>query len=100
MKFKGKEAVAIGCGMIARGEVALAVYSTASWLIYFENGKLVGIDPLFATIMLIITTSILCPILIKVFLKTSDTNKDDENHNQVNAEDYVSVKAAMEAQNT
>ena len=69
MGFKGKQALAIGCGMIARGEVALAVYSTAAWLIYFDNGKLVGIDPLFATIMLIITTSILCPILLKVLLK-------------------------------
>ena len=54
-----------------------------------------GIDPLFATIMLIITTSILCPIFLKVLLKNSD-DKEDKNHNSVNAEDYVSVKAAME----
>ncbi len=94
--FKGKEALAVGCGMIARGEVALAVYSTASWLIYFDDsGKLIGIDPLFSTIMLIISTSILCPILLKVLLKNSKDTEDD-NHNNVNADDYVSVKASVE----
>ena len=87
MKFKGKEALAVGCGMIARGEVALAVYSTASWLIYYDGGTLVGIDPLFATIMLIITTSILCPVLLKVLLK--DSSADD--HGSVKAEHYISV---------
>ena len=102
VKFKGKDSLAIGCGMIARGEVALAVYSTAAWLIYFDDGKLVGVDPLFATIMLIITTSILCPILLKILLKNpdSDSNENSDNHNTVNPEDYVSVKAAMEAENT
>lgn len=93
VKFKGKESLAIGCGMIARGEVALAVYSTASWLIYFgKDGELIGIDPLFATIMLIIVTSILCPILLKVLLKKSD--HEGEPHNTVKAENYMSVKAA------
>ena len=91
--FKGKQAAAVGCGMIARGEVALAVYSTASWLICFDGKKLVGIDPLFATIMLIISTSILCPILLKVLLK--DQKPDESHGSTVNAEDYVSVKANM-----
>ena len=96
VKFSGKDSLAVGCGMIARGEVALAVYSTAAWLIYFDkSGNLVGIDPLFATIMLIITTSILCPVLLKVLLKKSGSD-DNKTHNSVNAEDYVSVKAAME----
>lgn len=90
--FKGREALAVGCGMIARGEVALAVYSTAAWLIYFENGKLVGIDPLFATIMLIITTSILCPIFLKILLKDQ---KNDE-HGSVKAENYISVHSNLE----
>lgn len=91
VKFKGKDSVAIGCGMIARGEVALAVYSTASWLIYFgDNGKLLGIDPLFATIMLIIVTSVLCPILLKTFLKDNG-GKIEYKHNNVRAENYVSV---------
>ena len=95
VKFKAKDSVAVGCGMIARGEVALAVYSTASWLIYFDKGgRLVGIDPLFATIMLIISTSILCPIFLKLLLK--NTGGGDKIHNKVNAEDYVAVQAAMQ----
>lgn len=94
VKFKTKESLAIGCGMIARGEVALAVYSTASWLIYFgEDGTLLGIDPLFATIMLIIVTSILCPILLKILLKNS-SGEDEEMHNSVKAENYMAVKAS------
>ena len=91
MGFKGKEALAVGCGMIARGEVALAVYSTAAWLIYYEDGALAGIDPLFATILLIITTSILCPVFLKLLLR----DHIDESHgSSVNADDYVSVSAA------
>lgn len=95
VKFSGKESLAVGCGMIARGEVALAVYSTASWLIYFgEDGTLLGIDPLFATIMLIISTSILCPILLKLFLK-KDSGEEKEPHNTVKAEDYISVDISV-----
>lgn len=95
VKFNVNDSVAVGCGMIARGEVALAVYSTAAWLIYIDNGgNLVGIDPLFATIMLIITTSVLCPILLKVMLRDSKV----EPHLSVNAEDYVSVEASKEPQ--
>ncbi len=37
--------------MIARGEVALAVYSAGQSLIYYENGNLSGIDPLVPTIL-------------------------------------------------
>lgn len=75
-KYKGKDAIGIGCGMIARGEVALAVYATGSNLIYYENGQLAGIDPLVATIFLIMCSSILCPILLKLVFKndTSDSN--------------------------
>ena len=91
VKFNVNDSVAVGCGMIARGEVALAVYGAASWLILYDNkGHLVGIDPLFATIMLIITTSVLCPILLKVMLKDSKV----EPNISVNAEDYVAVEAA------
>ncbi|MBQ1546458.1 MAG: cation:proton antiporter [Clostridia bacterium] len=97
MKFKGKESLAVGCGMIARGEVALAVYSTASWLIYYDGGKLVGIDPLFATIMLIITTSILCPVLLKILLKD---HSSDNHGSSVKPENYISVISAFSANNT
>ncbi|MBP0968254.1 MAG: hypothetical protein J5722_11495, partial [Oscillospiraceae bacterium] len=56
-------------GMIARGEVALAVYATGSVLIA-QNG---GIDPLVATIFLIITSSILCPIFLKLVFRNHQT---------------------------
>lgn len=68
-RYTGRESVAIGCGMIARGEVALAVYAAGQSLIYYENGKLAGIDPLVATIFLIICTSVLCPVLLKLAFK-------------------------------
>ncbi len=87
LKFSVKDSLAIGCGMIARGEVALAVYSTASWLICFDNGVLVGVDPLFATIMLIISTSVLCPILLKILLK----DHTESHGTQVSADDYVAA---------
>lgn len=68
-KYNGKDSLSIGCGMIARGEVALAVYAAGKSLIWFENGALKGIDPLVATIFLIIISSVLCPILLKLAFK-------------------------------
>ncbi|MDD6236708.1 MAG: cation:proton antiporter, partial [Clostridiales bacterium] len=65
-RYSGKESLTIGCGMIARGEVALAVYATGQSLIYYENGTLAGIDPLVATIFLIVLSSVLCPIMLKL----------------------------------
>ncbi len=59
----------IGCGMVARGEVALAVYAAGQHLIYYKNGVLAGIDPLVATICLILFSSILCPVLLKFTYK-------------------------------
>ena len=56
--YNGRESLTIGCGMIARGEVALAVYATGQSLIYYENGVLAGIDPLVATIFLIVLSSV------------------------------------------
>ena len=62
-----KQSSIIGCGMIARGEVALAVYTAGSPLIMRSaDGGLTGIDPLAATIMLIVMTSIICPVLLKL----------------------------------
>lgn len=63
--FTNKESLTVGCGMIARGEVALAVYSAGQSLIAAEN----GLDPLLATIMLILISSIVCPILLKLLFK-------------------------------
>ncbi len=98
LRYSGRDSLAVGCGMIARGEVALAVYSTASWLIYYsDSGELLGIDPLFATIVLIIGTSILCPILLKLlFSGKRDDGNDEPPHNTVKAEDYVAVGVADE----
>ncbi len=61
-KYSKRESAAAGVGMIARGEVALAVYATGAPMIA-ANG---GIDPLVATIFLIITSSICCPVLLKL----------------------------------
>lgn len=74
-KYNGKDSLSIGCGMIARGEVALAVYAAGKSLIWFENGALKGIDPLVATIFLIIISSVLCPILLKLAFK--DHNEEN-----------------------
>ena len=70
--FTNKESLTVGCGMIARGEVALAVYSAGQSLIAAEN----GLDPLLATIMLILISSIVCPILLKLLFR--DKRKSDE----------------------
>ena len=70
--FTNKESLTVGCGMIARGEVALAVYSAGQSLIAAEN----GLDPRLATIMLILISSIVCPILLKLLFK--DKRKSDE----------------------
>ncbi|MDD6276363.1 MAG: cation:proton antiporter, partial [Clostridia bacterium] len=74
-----KDSATIGCGMIARGEVALAVYTTGSMLIKKSGGVVTGIDPLVATIMLIVITSILCPILLKIIF----SGKDNGNHEAI-----------------
>lgn len=63
--FNTKDSLSIGCGMIARGEVALAVYTTGKILIAPQG----GIDPLVATILLIVLSSICCPILLKLMFR-------------------------------
>jgi sodium/hydrogen exchanger family protein len=76
-KYNKRESLIIGCGMIARGEVALAVYSAGQSLIYYENGNLSGIDPLVPTILLIVLSSILCPILLKLAFKNHTHKPSD-----------------------
>lgn len=68
--FSRKEAATVGCGMIARGEVALAVYGAGSMLIAPSG----GIDPLIATILLIVASSVLCPIFLKLLFKDKKTD--------------------------
>ncbi len=66
-KYNLRDSTTIGCGMIARGEVALAIYTTGHSLInYASDGTLLGINPLVATIMLIVLSSIVCPVLLKL----------------------------------
>ena len=78
-RYSNRESLTIGCGMIARGEVALAIYATGQGLILYEGNKLVGIDPLVPTILLIVITSVLCPILLKlVFKNQKSANKSAE----------------------
>ena len=74
--FKNKECATIGCGMIARGEVALAVYSSGSMLMASNPAE--RLDPLVATIMLIVISSILCPVLLKLLFKDkAETTEPD-----------------------
>lgn len=71
-KYNKRDSAAAGVGMIARGEVALAVYATGRVLIAPQG----GIDPLVATIFLIITSSILCPIGLKLVFKHPEAGKE------------------------
>ncbi len=72
-KYNTRDSATIGFGMIARGEVALAVYTTGHSLIK-ETG---GINPLIATIMLIVITSILCPVFLKLVF---GSHKHEDSH--------------------
>ena len=80
-RYSNREALTIGFGMIARGEVALAIYATGCGLILYEGDKLVGIDPLVPTIFLIVITSMLCPIFLKLMFKNQKNEiVDDKVH--------------------
>ena len=61
-----KESSQIGCGMIVRGEVALVVCSKG-----LEGGLFAGtaITPVDPVIMLVVLSSLLCPILLKMLFK-------------------------------
>ena len=81
--YSNSDSLAIGFGMIARGEVALAVYSTGKNLIAkAADGTVIGVDPLVGTILLIILTSILCPVFLKLVFHHSDSGTPEKNPNQ------------------
>ncbi len=82
-RYNNQESVSIGCGMIARGEVALAVYATGQTLIAYENGNLIGIDPLVSTICLIVISSILCPVLLKFVIRNHHADNIHDTHRDV-----------------
>lgn len=93
--YDRKGSLSVGCGMIARGEVALAVYASGQSLICMKDGVLIGIDPLVATIFLIIITSVLCPILLKATLKNSSHEKEgDERNPSIHSEAIENVDPA------
>ena len=66
--FKNNEALQIGVGMIPRMEVALIVVTTAISLGVF-TGKLAH-QMLAATVLLVITSAIITPVLLKISFKT------------------------------
>ena len=61
--FDKKDSLRIGVGMIARGEVALAVTTTGI------AGGLIGNEYIAMTVLLVLVSSILAPILLKLFYK-------------------------------
>jgi len=84
-RYSGRESMTIGCGMIARGEVALAVYTAGHSLIMRSvGGQITGIDPLVATICLIIVSSVLCPILLKLCFRGHEVPAEQTGSRQVN----------------
>ncbi len=66
-RYSWRESAQIGVGMIARGEVALVVCNKGHEAGLF-NGVAVG-DPVVAVIMLVIISSLLCPIFLKLAFK-------------------------------
>lgn len=67
-RFSWRDSTQIGVGMIARGEVALVVCNKGVEGGLFQN---VPINPMVAVIMLVIISSLLCPILLKLAFKGS-----------------------------
>lgn len=67
LRYKNKDCLRVGVGMIARGEVALIV---------MEKGIVGGlIDPKyrFIVVLLVLVSSLLAPILLKLLYKNDDT---------------------------
>ena len=70
-KFDNKDSLKIGVGMIARGEVALVVTQKGI------SGGLLDSKNLAVTIMLVLVSSILAPILLKLLFKEKDNTPDN-----------------------
>lgn len=69
-KFSNREALQIGAGMISRGEVALIVAS---------KGAAVGLlstNMLGPVVLIVVITTVVSPILLKIVFKSKDDNKD------------------------
>lgn len=91
-RFNNKESLAIGIGMVSRGEVALIVA---------QKGAAAGVvDPnLFpAIVLVVIVTTIITPILLKVVLSEKSAEKDFENENEkVESKHRISKKSKATA---
>ena len=74
-RYSWRESAQIGVGMIARGEVALVVCNKGHEAGLF-NGVAVG-DPVVAVIMLVIISSLLCPIFLKLAFKGRRDRRGD-----------------------
>lgn len=93
LKFSTKDSLRIGVGMIARGEVALIVTSKG-----VEAGIIEG-KYMTVVVMLVLVSSILAPILLKLLFKDEPKDKNDgetvneiENNTSVN-ENVVAVES-------
>lgn len=85
-KNSWRDSSIIGCGMIARGEVALVVCKKG-----VEGGLFAGtaINPVFPVIMLVIISSLCCPILLKLLYKGDKSGAlplSDENSTTLSAD--------------
>ena len=75
-KFNAKDSVRIGCGMIARGEVALVVCNKGIEANLFEG---IGaaeswLNPVVPVILLVVLSSLLCPVLLKLLYRGDRTS--------------------------
>ena len=75
-KFKFKDSVKIGVGMIARGEVALIVMSKGI------DAHLIDSKYMTVVVMLVLVSSILAPILLKLLYKNEKDDSNDEGTKQ------------------
>lgn len=66
-KYNSKESIQIGCGMVSRGEVALIVASKGSTLGLVSS---VMFGPI---VIMVIVTTIIAPILLKIAFREPDT---------------------------
>lgn len=65
--FNLKDSTRIGIGMIARGEVALAVTTAGI------SAGLIGTEYISMTVLLVLVSSVLAPIILKLLYKNDDT---------------------------
>ena len=76
-KFSFKDSVKVGVGMIARGEVALIVTQKG-----IDAGIIDG-KYITVVVMLVLVSSILAPILLKLLFKNDNDEPQDNNQNEV-----------------